>query len=75
MEFATSGLSMDAILKHFSDPIYEQKRSSDVFQRQDISSSDTLSKSTDIIYSIMRSEIKCKELLKSNFKCRKKMSV
>lgn len=62
MEFATSGLSMDAILKRFSNPICEQKRSPDVFQRQKfISPSDTPSKSTDIIYSIMRSEIKCKE--------------
>jgi len=62
MEFATFGLSMDAILKRFSNPICEQKRSSICFKGEVYIyiSSDTPSKSTDIIYSIMRSEIKCK---------------
>lgn len=36
MEFATSGLSMDAILKRFSNPICEQKRLLDVFPKRGI---------------------------------------
>jgi len=35
MEFATSGLSMDAILKRFSNPICEQKRSSICFKGEE----------------------------------------